>query len=54
MAKKAILAYRFFESLFVLKYKPKEKIRRVNGKSNRLIKRNILKTRKRCGFSTVE
>ena len=53
MAKKAILAYGFFESLFLLKYKPKEKIRRVNGKSNRLIKNNTLKTRKRCGFSTV-
>ncbi|EPA0804753.1 hypothetical protein ACQZUA_002362 [Enterococcus hirae] len=54
MAKKAILAYGFFESLFLLKYKPKEKIRRVNGKSNRIIKKNILKTRKRCGFSTVQ
>lgn len=53
MAKKAILAYGFFESLFLLKYKSKEKIRRVNGKSNRVSNMVSKKSLKRCGFSTI-
>lgn len=53
MAKKAILAYGFFESLFLLKYKPKEKIRRVNGKSDRAVSLADSNSRKRCGFSTI-
>ncbi|MFC4772281.1 hypothetical protein [Enterococcus hermanniensis] len=53
MAKKAILAYGFFESLFLLKYKPKEKIRRVNGKSGRAVSLADSNSCKRRGFSTI-
>ncbi|REC31606.1 hypothetical protein CF160_03745 [Enterococcus pseudoavium] len=53
MAKKSILAYGFFESLFLLKYETKGKIRRVNGKSNRIISVAVPNNRRRCGFSTI-
>lgn len=53
MAKKAILAYGFFESLFLLKYETKGNIRRVNGKSNRIISAAIPNNHRRCGFSTI-